>query len=257
MSPDQTAAQIGQAGRLAERSVRPRPSDHPSAKRSKGQLGAWRVLIADDHAVTRSGIRLMAEMVDGFEVVGEAATGTEAIRLCGELHPDLVLMDLQMPEMHGIECTRRVKEQFPDIQVLILTVHEDEEAVFEAIRAGASGYLSKTASVSDVRTALDAVRSGGTYLTPSIAGIAIRSLSKRVNEAHKASRASDLTTQREREVLGLLAKGLSARAIASRLGISERTVNTHIGHAYRKLGVNNRVDAILAAMRLGLVETPR
>jgi DNA-binding NarL/FixJ family response regulator len=216
----------------------------------------YRILICDDHAVTRTGLRIMAETLDGVSVVGEAENGAEAVQLSTELEPDLVLMDIQMPELDGIEATRRIIAQQPDVTVVVLSVQEDEDAVFQAIRAGASGYLSKASSLDTVQEAIAAVHSGGTYMTPSIAGIAIRSLSRKVDEAGESARLTEITTQREQEILRLLADGLSARKIASKLGISERTVNTHIGHAYRKLGVNNRVDAVLAAMRLGLVDPP-
>jgi DNA-binding NarL/FixJ family response regulator len=133
-------------------------------------------------------------------------------------------------------------------------VHEHEDTVFEAIHAGASGYLSKSASLDELKDAFTSMRAGGTYMSPQVAGIAIRSLSRKASEAEQATRAADVLTERELEVLDLLGNGMSARNIAKRLSISERTVNTHIGHIYRKLGVNNRVDAVLAAMRLGLVK---
>lgn len=215
-----------------------------------------RILIADDHAVTRSGIRILAELEGSIEVVAEAATGAEAVRLCDEVEPDLVLMDLQMPEMGGVEAIGVLRERHPDLPILVLTVHEDEDAVFEAIRAGATGYLPKSASTAEVHEALHAIRDGQTYMPPAIAGLAIRSLSRHIDESGRASKSSGLLTDRETEVLQLLATGLSARNIGGTLGISERTVNTHIGHVYRKLDVNNRVDAIVAGMRLGIVDAP-
>jgi DNA-binding NarL/FixJ family response regulator len=217
----------------------------------------WRVLIADDHAVTRQGIVLLSQGLRDVEVAGEASTGREAIELCRVVRPNLVLMDLDMPEMGGVDAIRVLKDEWPDLAILVLTVHEDGEAVFEAIRAGASGYLAKSCTIDDIRRAFDAVRAGGAYLTSSIAGTALDYLSRKADEVHDATSAIETTTPREREVLALLGRGLSARRIASRLGISERTVNTHIGHIYRRFGVNNRVDAVREGMRLGLVESPR
>jgi DNA-binding NarL/FixJ family response regulator len=217
-------------------------------------MEATRLLLVDDHAITRSGIRVMAESLDGVEVAAECSTGSDALRACAEIHPNVVLMDLQMPQMGGIEATRRIRQEHPEIQVLVLTVQEDEDAVFEAIQAGAAGYLSKACTLDDLREAIEAVRVGGSYMTPSVAGMAIRSLSQRAEKVKEAARVAEVMTDREREVLAELSRGLSARAISDVLGISERTVNTHIGHLYRKLGVNNRVDAVLEGLRLGLVE---
>lgn len=216
----------------------------------------FRIVVADDHAVTRQGIRLLVSDIEDAEIVGEAATGAEAVSGCRELKPDLVLMDLDMPELGGKEAIEQIRAEMPEVAVLVLTVHEDGEAVFDAIRAGASGYLSKASSMQDLREAFGALRQGGAFMTPKVAGTALGYLSRKAEETHKSVTGADKTTPREREILELLGRGLSARRIASRLGISERTVNTHVGHIYRRLGVNNRVDAIREGMRLGLVESP-
>lgn len=216
-----------------------------------------RVLVVDDHEITRQGIRLTAEAVVGVEVVGEAGTGTDAVRLCRELAPDLVLMDLDMPEMDGVEATRRLKEESPDTTVLVLTVHDDEEAAIAAIRAGASGFVPKSSSVAEIRTALDALKSGQTYI-PSTSGVGLlRYLREAAGGLERDAPRAQRITERERQILVLLAHGLSARQIGKNLGISERTVNTHVGSVYRKLGVNNRIGAVRAAVRAGLVELPR
>lgn len=215
-----------------------------------------RVLIADDHGVVREGIRLLIAGVDGVEIVGEARDGAEAIELCRELEPDAVLMDVDMPEMDGVAAARRLRDELPAVRVLVLTVHEDEETIFDAVRAGASGYVTKSAGSAELAEALGALAQGGAYMTPLAARKALRYLAQQAEVAERAARAADVTTEREREILGLLAHGLSAREVAARLGISERTVNTHVGHIYRRLGVRNRVDAVREGIRLGLVEAP-
>lgn len=209
------------------------------------------IVIADDHDVTRSGLRLMIELVEDVQLVGEASTGAEAVSLCADLHPDVVLMDLQMPEMSGLDAIRIIRRDHPDIIILVLTVSEDEKTILQAINAGAAGYLSKQSGLAEITQGLQSVIKGGSYLSPSIVGAAMRGLTG-ASEAGSEPRL----THRETEVLELVVDGLTSRVIAERLGISERTVNTHIDHCYRKLEVNNRVDAVLAAMRLGLV-SPR
>jgi DNA-binding NarL/FixJ family response regulator len=215
-----------------------------------------RIVLADDHEVVRRGLLLMIDSIDACEVVGEAASGQEALEVCRTARPDLVLMDIDMPGTDGIEATRRLRDEQPTVRVLMFTVHENEETIFDAVRAGASGYLTKSSSLDDLTAALRAIRQGGAYLTPLAARRALTHLSRRSEIAERAAKAADMTTEREREILEMLARGMSARAIAERLGISERTVNTHVGHIYRRLGVRNRVDAVREGMRLGLVQAP-
>lgn len=220
----------------------------------------WRVVIADDHAVTRQGIRVMLDLRDDVEVVGEAGTGAEAVRIATERNANLVLMDLNMPEMGGVAATRRLKEVAPDVAVIVLTVHEDDGAIKDAIQAGASGYLAKSSGASDIRSAIDALRTHGVYMSPSVTRSVLRSASLGFRNGHRPSPAAgtkERITAREREILRLLGDGLTARSIGTRLGISERTVNTHVGNLYRRMGVTNRVEAIRAAMRAGLVDLPR
>lgn len=219
--------------------------------------GTLRLLIADDHAITRHGIRLMADSLPGVEVVGEAMNGTEAIRLALDLRPDIVLMDVSMPETDGIEAIRRLRVEMPDLVILVLTVHEDSDTVYEAIRAGASGFLPKSASLVEIRAALLEGGPEGVYVAPAIAGRLVRSMADRMNGRAGSSATPARITSREREVLAHLGHGLSARSIGMRLGISERTVNTHVGNIYRKLDVDNRVDALREGMRIGLIELPR
>jgi DNA-binding NarL/FixJ family response regulator len=196
-----------------------------------------KVLVVDDHSVTRHGVVLLCENAEGVEVIGEAADGNEAIARVAELLPDVVLMDVDMPRRDGISATKQIRHDHPSVGVVVLTVHEDQETIFEAIKAGASGYLPKSATLDDIRSAVKAVAAGGSFLDP----VQARKL------LHQFNRYADETK----------AEGLTSRQIASQLVISERTVNTHIGNIYRKLHVNNRVDAVREAMRIRLVEPPR
>lgn len=219
-------------------------------------IGTLRLLLADDHEVVREGVRLVAETIPGIEVVGEATSGREAIELAVALEPHAVLMDVDMPELDGVTAAAELRDRLPDVRVLMLTVHEDEETIFECVRAGASGYLTKSSGSAELGRALTALAQGGAYMTPLAARKALRYLARQAETAQEAVRAADVTTGREREILELLARGLSAREVGERLGISERTVNTHVGHIYRRLGVRNRVDAVREGIRLGLVEIP-
>ena len=216
--------------------------------------GSYRVLIADDHAITRQGIRLIAESIDGIEVVGEAETGREVLDLQSDLRPDVVLMDLDMPEMGGVEAIKQLKIDSPKTRVLVLTVDDTKEAIYEAIQAGASGYLSKSSKLDDLRIAFSGLDTDGVYVTPGIARKLIDTVSRK-DLGPNTSIASAMTP-REREILSLLGDGLSAHRIATTLGIREGTVNTHIGNIYRKLSVNNRVDAVREGMRRHIVELP-
>lgn len=218
--------------------------------------GTLRLLLADDHEVVREGVRLVAEAVPGVEIVGEASTGREAVELARSTDPDAVLMDIDMPEMDGLAAVAYLRKERPEIRVLMLTVHEDEETIFDAVRAGAAGYLPKSAGSEDLTRALRALAQGGAYLTPLAARKVLRYLSSQAGAVREAQLAADVTTSREREILELLANGLSSREVGEQLGISERTVNTHVGHIYRRLGVRNRVGVVREAIRLGLVEAP-
>lgn len=215
-----------------------------------------RVLIVDDHVVTRQGVRVLLEMTGRAHVVGEAGTGLDAIGLCDELRPDVVFLDLQMPEMSGLDALHKIKANHPEAHVVILTVEEGGSTVIDAVRAGASGYLIKSARVEEYASALDSLEAEGLFMSPAVTAAVMQTAADGTtgNGSHGAGHR-DLT-EREQEVLELLGEGLTARAIARRLGISERTVNTHIGNLYRRMGVNNRVDAIRTAMRNGLLAVP-
>jgi DNA-binding NarL/FixJ family response regulator len=216
-----------------------------------------RVMVVDDHAVTRHGVVLLCNAAEGIEVVGEASDGQEAIDRIGRIMPDVVLMDVDMPRRDGISATREIRQLHPSIGVVVLTVHEDQETIFEAIKAGASGYLPKSSSLDEIQHAVKAVAAGGSFLDPVQARKLLHQFNRYADETKAAADIYYLLTGREREILALLAQGLTSRQIASQLVISERTVNTHIGNIYRKLHVNNRVDAVREAMRIRLVEPPR
>lgn len=216
-----------------------------------------RVMVVDDHAVTRHGVVLLCNAAEGIEVVGEASDGQEAVERISRIMPDVVLMDVDMPRRDGISATREIRQLHPSIGVVVLTVHEDQETIFEAIKAGASGYLPKSASLDEIQRAVKAVATGGSFLDPVQARKLLHQFNRYADETKAAADIYYLLTGREREILALLAEGKTSRQIATQLVISERTVNTHIGNIYRKLHVNNRVDAVREAMRIRLVEPPR
>jgi DNA-binding NarL/FixJ family response regulator len=216
-----------------------------------------RVMVVDDHAVTRHGVVLLCNAAEGIEVVGEASDGQEAVERIGRIMPDVVLMDVDMPRRDGISATREIRQLHPSIGVVVLTVHEDQETIFEAIKVGASGYLPKSASLDEIQRAVKAVATGGSFLDPIYARKLLQEFNRYADETKAAADIYYLLTGREREILALLAEGKTSRQIATQLVISERTVNTHIGNIYRKLHVNNRVDAVREAMRIRLVEPPR
>jgi DNA-binding NarL/FixJ family response regulator len=209
-----------------------------------------RILIADDHPIFRFGMRTLLSALPEFSVVGEAVTGEEAIRLTGELLPDLVLMDINMPGINGIEATARIREQQSRTEILIVTMLDDE-SIFSAMRAGARGYLLKGAEPAETLRAIRAVASGEAIFSP---GVAQRLLDyfahPPVTPAHRTTFA-DLS-EREREVLTLIAQGLTNAAIAERLVLSPKTVRNYISEIFSKLQVANRVQAILRAREVGL-----
>ena len=220
--------------------------------------GPIRILVVDDHAVSRSGVVQLCALIPGAQVLAEASTGDEALELARLHAPEVVLMDVDMPgSLDGIEATRRIKAELPNTAVVILTVHEDREVIFEAIKAGASGYLPKSSPLDRIQHAVKVVSQGGSFLEAAMARKVLDQFTKYAEEARAAADVFYLLTPREREVLVELSNGRSARQIATKLGISERTVNTHIGNTYRKLQVNNRVEAVHEAIRIRLIEPPR
>jgi DNA-binding NarL/FixJ family response regulator len=208
-----------------------------------------RVLIADDHPLFRDGLRTLLASVPDAEVVGEAASGSEAIEHALELQPDVVVMDLQMPEVNGIEATRRIVEASPHVGVLVLTMFEDEDSVFAAMRAGARGYLLKGSSQDETVRAIQAVGSGEAIFGP---GIAERLIAYFASAPSGSPEVFPELTAREREVLELMAQGDNNAAIANRLVLSQKTVRNHVSNIFTKLRVADRAQAIVRAREAGL-----
>jgi two-component system response regulator NreC len=213
-----------------------------------------RILLVDDHAVVRAGLHMLLGADAELQIVGEAENGAEALRLAHELEPDVVLMDISMPDMSGIEATRRIKEAHPDIVVLALTMHEDDQYFFEMLAAGASGYVPKRAAPNDLISAIHAVHRGGVFLFPSVARALVKDYLQRSTYAGDAGRSFDALTDREREVLTLIAQGLSNQEIADRLVISAKTVNRHRENIMAKLNLHSRVELVRYAIEKGLIE---
>ncbi len=206
-----------------------------------------RVLIADDHGIVREGLRTYLATVEGIEVVGSAADGVEACRLADELEPDVVLMDLAMPNMDGIEATRFIAKEHPSMKVIALTSFATDDKVFPAIRAGAAGYLLKEADPADVADAIRKTAAGESILSPAVAERLMREVAASVPRAHRA----DLTA-RELEVLRLVAAGRSNREISAELGVAEKTVKTHVSNILSKLQLTDRTQAAVYAVQHGL-----
>jgi NarL family two-component system response regulator LiaR len=206
-----------------------------------------RVLLVDDHIVVRRGLSAFLTTYPEIEVVGEAASGAEGVTLAGQLLPDVVLMDLVMPEMDGIDATRRIKAVSPSTQVIVLTSYSEDERIFPAIKAGALSYLLKDVGPDDLVRAIKAARRGEAPLHPTVAGRLMQELT------NTRSSPLDELTEREREVLALIARGLSNAAIADRLIIGERTVKTHVSNILSKLHLQDRTQAALLALRERLI----
>jgi two-component system, NarL family, response regulator LiaR len=225
------------------------------ANLARANAPAIRVMIVDDHSIVRKGIKALLLETGDIQLIGEARNGLEAIELAGQLWPDVILMDLLMPELDGVEATRRIMAQNPATRVLVLTSFIGDEQVFPAIKAGAMGYLLKDSEPELLLQAIRQVSRGELILPPAVAGKVLQELRSRVtpNLEPKTASAVERLTDREMEVLLLLAKGSSNEEIAAKLQIAEVTVRTHVSHIIAKLHLANRIQVTLYALKEGLV----
>ena len=206
-----------------------------------------RLLIADDHAVVRQGLRTFLELQEGIEVVAEADDGEEAVTAAERTKPDVVLLDLVMPRLGGVEAIRRIRDVSPESRVIVLTSFFDDAKLFPAVRAGAAGYLLKDVQPQELVRAIKIVHAGNALLAPAVT-------SRVLDEFAERARSADLLTAREREVLALIAQGMPNKVIARTLGVSEKTVKSHVSNILGKLGLTDRTQAALYAVREGLVQ---
>jgi two-component system response regulator NreC len=211
-----------------------------------------RLLLVDDHEVVRTGLRMLLESQSDIKILGEANTGAEAIQMAGKLNPDVVVMDITLPDITGIEATRRLKERHPEISVVALTIHEDEQYFFEMLQAGASGYVPKRAAPEDLISAIRAAFAGEIYLYPSLAKALVSDYLGR-SRIDPQGTSLETLTPREEEVLELLAEGLSNDEIADRLVISRHTVARHRENLMGKLNLHSRSELVKYAIRKGLI----
>jgi two-component system, NarL family, response regulator LiaR len=215
--------------------------------KNEGKPMTIRLLLVDDHAVVRQGLRMFLSLDPDFEIVGEAADGNAALKLARELQPDVVLMDLLMPGMDGIEATGILRKEMPDIEVIALTSVLEDSSVVGAIRAGAIGYLLKDTEANELIRSIKAAAEGQVQLSPQAAARLMREV--------RAPESPEALTERETEVLRLLAQGQSNKEVARALSIGEKTVKTHVSSILGKLNVSSRTQAALYAVRIGLVES--
>ena len=212
----------------------------------------YRVALVDDHDLLRRGIKTMLDSEDDLEVVGEASDGAEALKLVESTLPDVVLIDVIMPNKDGIEATKEIKELFPKVGVVVLSGHDERQFIFDALKAGASGYLLKTAELDEVIATVKSVARGEAKLDPALASQVLTEF--QTYQRAEVSEVYQPLTPREKEILQLMSDGLPNKTIAARLNISERTVTTHVANIYSKLHVNNRVSAIQEAMRRRILD---
>jgi DNA-binding NarL/FixJ family response regulator len=208
-----------------------------------------RILLVEDHVVLRQGLKALFAYEPDLEIVGEAGDGHEALELISELHPDVILMDISMPGLNGIETTQQIRRRYPQIKVVALSMHTDEEYVFQMLRAGASGYVLKQSNSMEVLLAIRTALTGGSFLSPLISNTVINEYIQRVGAGGYSS--SHLLTKREREVLQFLAEGFSNQEIAQQLNISVKTVESHRSNMMNKLGLSNKTELIKYAIRQG------
>lgn len=220
-----------------------------AAEPSSAGRAPLRVLVADDQRVVREGLTLMLDLLDGIEAVGAAADGEEALALAASQRPDVILMDLRMPRLDGIEATRRLAETDPDIGVVALTTYADDETVMAALQAGARGYLTKDSGADQIRAAVEGVAAGEAALDPAVQKHLIAAVAGEGGAGGEPDALPDGLTPREAEVLGLIAAGLSNNEIADRLVVSAATVKSHVNHVFAKIGARDRAQSVAYAYR--------
>lgn len=209
-----------------------------------------RVLLADDHTLFREGVKLLLENTEEVEVIGQAADGNEAVEKARLLKPDVVIMDITMPDMNGLEATRLIRREMPEVQVLILTMHGSDDYFFQTLQAGANGFVLKEAAGIDLQVAVKAVHQGGVFIYPSIAKGLVRDFLERAISGEEQASYADLTS-REKEILGLVGDGLTNQEIAERFSLTVNTVQTHRSHIMDKLNLHSRAELMKYAIRMG------
>jgi DNA-binding NarL/FixJ family response regulator len=212
-----------------------------------------RVLIAEDHTIVRQGLSALLRSEPDIEVAGEASDGLEAVEMAKKQMPNIVLMDVAMRNLNGLDATRKIKKLFPQMKVLVLTMYDNEECIFQILKAGASGYLIKDSAMTDLVSAIRAVHQGDSYLSPSISKKVIEEYIRRAEIGEKQG-VDNLLSDREREILQLIAEGHSLAQIASFLCISKKTVEAHKTHIMEKLNIHDKVGLIKYAIRMGLTK---
>jgi DNA-binding NarL/FixJ family response regulator len=215
-------------------------------------MSGIRVLLADDHGIVRKGLRFLLSQDPGIEIAGEAEDGREAVRLAGELQPHIVIMDIAMPQLNGLDAATQITKANPRTAVIILSMYSDEEFLIRALTVGAKGYLLKDSAEADVLRAVHAVAQGRTYFSPAIAHTLLEDYMRRLTQEGLQDRY-DLLTDREREVLQLLAEGRSNKEVASILGLSVHTVDTHRTNFMQKLDLHNTAEIVIYAMRKKII----
>ncbi len=213
--------------------------------------GKIRIIIADDHAVVREGTRQLLEREPDLEVVAEAGDGEEAVRLVGESRPDVVIMDINMPRLDGVAATKKIKELYPKVSVLILSAYDDDQFVFSLLEGGAAGYLLKSASGREIIDAVRAVNTGDSVLHPAIAHKVLNRFATPAKP--REEKIEEPLTERELEVLKMATRGMSNQAIADELCLSLRTVQAHLGHIFNKLQVGSRTEAVVRGLKQGWI----
>lgn len=213
-----------------------------------------RVLLVDDHAILRAGLQRLLSEEEDIEIVGEAGDGREAIQKVQELHPDIVLMDIGMPVMNGMEATKQIKKRDQEVKILVLTMHDNEEYLFRVLQAGAAGYVLKKAADSDLVNAIHVVDGGDCFLYPSAAKLIVEDYLDKVKHGQEPTTSYDTLTDREREILTLVAEGYTNREIAESLFISVKTVETHKANIMEKLNLHKRAELVRYAIRKGMLQ---